>query len=87
MASLSLVLLPCTPLSCRLIGPLRSWLMEAERLSGMAAAKDTEARERARPVSIRERLEKEGWRFMEKLLIDMLEAMMTGGCKRHADGN
>lgn len=86
MASFSLVLLPCSPFSCRLIGPLRSWLMEAERLSGLAATKETEARERARPVSIRDRLEKEGWRFIEKLLTEMLEAMMVG-CEGtgHAD--
>lgn len=52
--------------------------MEADRLRGLVAVKDTEARERARPVSIRERLEKEGWRFTEKLLTDMLEVMMEG---------
>lgn len=55
---------------------MRSWLMEAERVSGLAAAKETEALDRDRPVSIRERLENEG-RFMEKLLTDMLEAMMS----------
>ncbi|KAG7223927.1 hypothetical protein INR49_015183 [Caranx melampygus] len=55
------LLTDCTaPLTWKLIGPLRSWLMEAVRLSGLAAAKETEARERARLVSIRDRLEKEG---------------------------
>lgn len=83
MASLLLVLL--ASVSCRLTGPFRSWQTEAERLRGpqaeaeaepAAAAKDTDARGRPRPVSIRERLEKDGWRLTEKLLTDMLEDMM-----------
>lgn len=98
MASLLLVLL--ASVSCRLTGPFRSWQTEAERLRGpqveaepAAAAKDTDARVRPRPVSIRERLEKDGWRLTEKLLTDMLEDMMDvwknngereGGCN-HGD--
>lgn len=79
MASLLLVLLASAPPSCRLTGPFRSWLTDAERLRGPppAAAKDTEARGRPRLMSIRERLEKEGWRLTEKLLTDMLEVMMV----------
>lgn len=79
MASLLLVLLASAPPSCRPAGPFRSWLMEAERLRGpaAAAAKDTEARRRPWLVSIKERLEKEGWRLTEKLLTDMLEDMMV----------
>lgn len=101
MASLLLVLL--ASVSCRLTGPFRSWQTEAERLRGpqveaepaaaAAAAKDTDARGRPRPVSIRERLEKDGWRLTEKLLTDMLEDMMDiwksnvrdGGGRNHGD--
>lgn len=61
------------------MGPFKSWPMEAERVSGLAV-KETEARDRARPVSIRERQEKDGWRDTEKFLIDMLEAMMQRFC-------
>lgn len=77
-------MLASTLLSCRLTGPFRSWLAEAERLrkpvavaAVAAAAKDTEARGRPRLVSIKERLEKEGWRLTEKLLTDMLEDMVV----------
>ena len=55
--------------------------LEAERPSVPAEEKETEARERWRPLSLRERLEKEGWRPREKLLTDMLEDMLLGsGC-------
>lgn len=64
MASLSLALLPCTLFTCAAIGPLRSGPTEAGRLSGLPGRKETEARDRARLVSIRERLEKEGWRLV-----------------------
>lgn len=85
MASLLLALLASALLSCRLRGPFRSWLTEAERPRGpavaaaaaAAAAKDTEARGRPRLVSIKERLVKDGWRLTEKLLTDTLEDMMV----------
>lgn len=48
---------------------MRSLLIEAERVRGLAAAKETDALDRAWPVSIRERLENEG-RFIEKLLTE-----------------
>lgn len=65
MASLSLALLPRTLFTCTIAGPFRSWPTEVARLSGLLGTKETEARERARLVSIREWLEKEGWRLAE----------------------
>ena len=73
MASLSLAEL-FNPFSC-CAALFRSRPMEAERLSGFE--KETEARERARPLSRRDRLEKDGWRPPEKLRTEKLDAMIT----------
>ena len=61
--------------------PLMSRLTDAERVRGLAEAKDTAALEWARPLSLRDRLEKEGWRPTEKLRKEKLEDM-TALCER-----
>lgn len=51
-------------------------LMEEERERGLAAANETAALARPRPVSLRDKLEKDGCLPMEKLRMDM-DVMMS----------
>lgn len=83
MASFSLVLLPCRPLRDRLLRPFRSdMLMEEERERGLAVAKETAALDRARPLSLRDMLEKEGCRPREKLRTERLDDMTSEDGKK-----
>ncbi len=51
--------------------------MEAERDRGLAAANEMAALDRARPLSLRDMLEKEGCRPTEKLRTDKLDDMTS----------
>lgn len=52
-------------------------LNEDERDRGLEAANETEALDRARPLSLRDMLEKEGCRPREKLRTEKLDAMTS----------